>query len=238
MKYKYLETIFPVVKGLRDYHKHSVVGLEHIPEGPVIIAVTHSLATYDIALLSCAIYEKYGRIPRPLADRFFFKWPYLAKLVEELGAKEGSSANAKELLEAGEIITVAPGGMREALRPSTERYQIRWEKRKGFARLAVETKTPVVLAVCPKADDLYDVYPSKLTKWAYLNLKLPLIFARGIGLSPLPRPIHLTHFLSPPMLPPEPSANPATLKRQITTFHIRLVRHAERLIGKAIAHRD
>ena len=114
-----------------------------------------------------------------------------------------SPTNAKELLEKGELVAVAPGGMREALRPSSERYQILWEKRKGFARLAIKTGAPIVLAICPKADDLYEVYPSRLTKWAYQTFKVPVFLARGLGPSPIPRPVKLAHFVSKPIYPPK-----------------------------------
>ena len=49
----------------------------------------------------------------------------------------------------------------------------------GFARLAIETQTPIILAMCPKADDIYDVYSNSLTAWAYQKYRIPVFFARG-----------------------------------------------------------
>ena len=234
-----VQMIYPFLKALRHYHKHITRGIENIPsEGKAIIACNHSLATYDIALLFMEIYERIGRIPRPLADHLFFKIPYLGEFIEELGAVDGVKQNAIKLLSNDELIGVAPGGMREALRPSTERYQILWKKRKGFIELSLDTGAPIILAVCPKADDLYDVYQSPFTEWAYKNFKIPLFLARGMGFSPLPRKVKLVHFLSEPIYPPTPKKDPKAYKRQVQYFHKKIVKKTQELIGEAIAFRN
>lgn len=239
MNREYLEMIFPLMKSLRLYHQHEVVGMQHIPKkGRALVVVNHSLATYDIALLGCAIYQERERIPRSLADRWFFKFSALGEITKRLGGVEGSHKNAETLLKKGELVTVAPGGMREALRPSTERYQILWEKRMGFAKLAMKTGTPIILAACPKADDIFDVFPNPLTKWAYKNFKIPLIFARGLGPTPLPRPVKLVHFLSPPIKPPKASEDPVQFEKQVADYHEKIVKKARELIGQAIAYRS
>jgi 1-acyl-sn-glycerol-3-phosphate acyltransferase len=228
----------PLMKKLRAYHQHTVVGMSHVPKaGRALVVVNHSLATYDIGLLFSAIQTEMGRQPRPLADNLFFRLPYLGELVEAIGGKQGTPENAEALLEAGELVGVAPGGMQEALRPSYERYQLRWDKRKGFVRLAIETQTPILLAVCPRADDIYEVYENKFTHWAYDTFRIPLFIARGLGPTFFPRPTPLTHFISPLMHPPVKAADPAAFKRQVDEFHKKLVKRAELLIGEAIAYR-
>ena len=232
-----VQAVYPILKALRYYHNHEVLGLEHIPEqGKAIIACNHSLATYDIALLFVEIYDRLGRIPRPLADHLFFKIPYLGEFIEELGAVDGFRNNALKLLQNNELIGVAPGGMREALRPSSERYQILWEKRKGFIELSLETGAPIILAVCPKADDLYDVYESPLTEWMYKKFKLPLFLARGVGFSPIPRKVKLVHHLSQPIFPPKKKEDPETYKRQVRRFHKKILKCTQDLIKDAIEY--
>lgn len=238
IKQEYLDFVLPILKYLREYHQHEVVGMDNVPDnGRVLVAVNHSLATYDIALLNCAIYEEKGRIARPLADRLFFRIPYLGDITNQFGAVEGNQKNAETLLGHDELVTVAPGGMREALRPSSERYQILWERRTGFIKLAIKTQTPIIVATCPKADDLYDVYSSEFTKWAYKTLKVPLFFARGIALSPIPRPVKLTHFLSQPIVPPKASKDPEEFAHQVDQLHKKTIKRARLLIGEAIAYR-
>ena len=233
-----IKKLIPIVGGLRKYHRHGVLGLDAIPDrGKVLVVCTHSLATYEIALLMHAIYEATGRVARPLIDRLFYKIPYLGELLTATGGIEGSRNSARALLSSNEIVMVAPGGMKEALRPSTERYQIRWDQRQGFAQIAIETGTSVVLAVCPKADDMYEVYPNRVTKWAYQAFKIPVFLARGVGYTPIPRPVQLTHFLSELIVPPEPAASPAALRRQVALFHKQLISRAHELIADAVRYR-
>ncbi len=230
------QLLAPVLQKMRQYHQHEVVGMEHLPDnGRVLLVVNHSLATYDISLLFSAIHSERNRIARPLADNLFFRLPYLGDVVEALGGKQGTPENAKQLLEEENLVAVAPGGMQEALRSSYERYQLRWDHRKGFVRLAIETQTPILLAVCPRADDIYEVYDNKLTNWAYDLLRVPLFVARGVGPTLIPRPVPLTHFISPLIQPP--AYTPGTLKQQVDAFHKKLVKRAEALIGEAIAYR-
>ncbi len=234
-----MKILIPVLNSLRHYHRHQVIGMEHIPrEGSALVVVNHSLATYDIALLNAAIFAERGRFMRSLADHLFYRVPYLAQLVEAIGAKEGNRHNARQLLEEGEMVCVAPGGMREALRPSSQRYQLRWEHRRGFAQIAIESQSPVIIGMCPRADDLYQVYASPLTSWAYNKFKIPLFLARGLGFTPIPRPVKLIHHLSEPLYPPKPRAEPAAFKKQVEVFHRQIIKRAEALIGESIAYRE
>ncbi len=233
-----IRTALPLLQAARAYHKHEVIGMENLPtDGPALVVVNHSLATYDIILLMTAIYTDLKRLPRPLIDRLFFKIPFLGELAKLFGAVQGSQNGAAHLLESGEIVTVAPGGMREALRPSTERYQIRWDRRLGFVRLAMKHKTPIVLAACPKADDLYEIYPSHLTAWFYRAFRLPVFLARGIGMTPLPRPIKLVHFLSEQLPPPAWTDDDAKNELAATKFHAELVDRMHQLISDAVQYR-
>jgi len=224
-----------IAKFLRLYHRHEVIGLDHFPkEGAVILAVNHSLATYDICLLFDAIYEHSGRICRPLVDRLFYKIPYLGDLVQSVGAREGSNQNAKKLLAEGHILTIAPGGMRESLRPSSEKYQIRWQRRMGFVRLALETQTPIILATCPKADDLYEVYPSTITSQAYKFFRVPLFLASGLAYTALPRPVKLVHSVSEPIWPPKLAIGKEEQEQQLKNFHAEIIKRMEALTKEAV----
>jgi hypothetical protein len=235
-----LKNLIPVVQAIRLYHRHEVVGIDHVPsEGPALVVANHSLATYDISLLMAAIYLETKRVPRPLIDRLFFKIPGLGDLMEFLGAVQGSQESARTLLKKDNIVTVAPGGMREALRPSSERYQIRWERRTGFAKLAMATGAPIILAACPKADDLYEIYPNPVTSWAYKTFRVPLFLARGVGPTPLPRPVKLVHFLSEPITPPRvpEGADEAEGERIAKDFHAQIVTRMHELIAEAVRWR-
>ena len=225
----------PLIGVLRAYHSHEVYGLDSIPnKGPAIIATNHSLATYDIMLLMAAVYLHNGRIPRSLIDRAFYVVPGLGILMERLGCIIGNPDNASTLLENGELLYLAPGGMKESLRPSTERYQVRWNRRKGFARLAIETQSPVILAACPHADDIFKVYDTSVTKWFYQQFRLPFFLARGVGPTMIPRPVKLEHFLSKPIYPPKMAEDPAAVKRQVYNFHKKLTQKMTEMIAQSM----
>jgi 1-acyl-sn-glycerol-3-phosphate acyltransferase len=202
----------------------------------VILVVNHSFATYDIMLLGLAVYEATGRFPRALGDRWLFRIDALRQFASFFGAVEADPQNARRLLEGGELLVVAPGGMREALRPSSERYQVRWEKRRGFARLALQTQSPVVLAACPRADDLYTIYPSFFTRAAYRWLKLPIPLLRGRGLTLLPRRVSLAHYLSEPLVPMA-DADPGN-ELDVSRFHSLMIRKMNTLMARGLFARD
>ena len=47
---------------------------------------------------------------------YYLNYPFLKNWTEDLGIVPASMDNAKKLLKNGEVLGVAPGGMREALR--------------------------------------------------------------------------------------------------------------------------
>ncbi len=225
----YVAAFRALLEPLRRYHRHRVEGMDHIPRaGGLMLVVNHSLATYDGFLFGLAVHEATGRLPTALGDDLLFKLPGLGSVVRRAGIWPASPANGRALLRRGEMVVVAPGGMREALRPSSERYGVRWERRRGFARLALEAQVPIVVAGCRAADDMFTVYESRLTKAAYRAWKVPLPVVRGLGPTPLPRPVELVHRVAPPILPP--AFDPAEADAQVEALHRRASETMRRLL--------
>ncbi|MFK7872201.1 MAG: lysophospholipid acyltransferase family protein [Oligoflexales bacterium] len=223
------------LKLLKSYHNHRVVGLDYFPkEGPALVLFNHSLATYDIGLFAYATYQKFGRVPRLLADHFFFRSRMTSGFVLGIGGVDGTMENGRKLLKQGEVVGIAPGGMKESLKPSSKRYQLLWESRKGFARLSLETQAPIIIAVCPRADELYDVYPNRMTKWVYDFQRAPFFLARGLGMSLIPRKIKLTHFVAPPIYPPKYPKNKKERAKVIDDFHQKILNETRALVASAV----
>lgn len=198
-----IQRVVRTLRPLQRYHRHRVVGMEHLPRsGRVLLVVHHSLATYDGFMLGLAIFEATGRPPRGLGDDMIFRTPLLRRGARAIGIVPASPTAGEDLLRADELVGVAPGGMWEGLRPREERYQTRWQGRRGFVRLALRCGAPMLLAACPRADDLYTVYGSRLTDQVYSRLKAPLPLLRGLGPTLFPRPLQLTHYIAPPIRPP------------------------------------
>ena len=218
---------------LVDYHDYKVFGLECFPkDGPVILITNHSLATYDGLLLSMKIYNETKRLVRGLGDNMLFNFSVTKNFCENLGVVPASPENAKNLLKNGEIVSIAPGGMRESLRHSGEKYEVLWDKRKGFARLSLEENVPIILAACPSADLIFKVLPSFTTAAIYKHFKFPLPIFHGIGPTPIPRPVKLTHLVAPAIMP----ITPNDLESEddlVLRYHKYIVDKMEELMEKA-----
>jgi len=224
----------PLFEILRAYHHYEIRHLEYVPKnGPALIVFTHSLATYDILLFGSMLYLKRGRLINALADRLVFKTPVLRDLARQVGAVVGEPHIAHALIEASRIVAVAPGGMREALRPSSEHYRLSWDRRFGFVKLALQTRVPVILAACPRADDIYTVYENSITHWIYEYLRVPVPIASGAYCTPLPKHVHLVHHLAPPLVPP-PIAGTTPTQKEITDFFAVVKTAMETLIADAL----
>ena len=222
----------PFIGALARYHRHEVHGLENVPRtGPVLVAVNHSLATYDGLLLGMRVISDVGRIPTGLGDDRLFQTPALRRLVRSVGIVPAGHSTAEELLGRGHLVFVAPGGMREALRPSDERYQVRWERRRGFVRLALRTGTPIVLAACPAADRMYRVYENTWTKLMYRHFHLPLPVVRGYGPTLLPRPVKLVHHVGEALHVDRIAADDPRFEPEVDAVHREVVARMHHLLS-------
>lgn len=196
--------------GLGFYHRHKVIGGENIPaQGRALLVCNHSFITYDMSIMVAKVRELTGRTVMSLGDDFWFKLPYIRDFLASTGTVKACPEAAEKLLENEHMVLVAPGGMREALKPSSQRNQLHWDSRKGFVRLAVKMQSPIVLCACPAADDMYTVYENSLTKFFYKRAKRPVAIVRGLGLSMIPRPVQLTHYISELQQPPVVDVNDA-----------------------------
>jgi len=207
-----------VLAPIRRYHRHRVEGMEYIPRsGAALLVIHHTLATYDGFLFGIAAYEATGRLPTALGDDLIFKTPFLGTLASQSGIYPASPKAGYELLKAGRMLFVSPGGMWESIRPSEEARTVRWEGRMGFCRLALRAQVPLILIACPAADDIYTVRRSRLTDTLYRRFKVPVPLAKGRRGTPIPRPIALTHFVAPPIVPP--LHDPSREDEQIAALH-------------------
>lgn len=234
---EWVEVIMPRIFGaLKLYHRHSTVNIHNIPRsGPVIVCTNHSLATYDAFLFGLDMYQRANRYPVGLGDDLLFRIPGLRKIAADIGLFPASPKQGLELLKQGQLLSVAPGGMKEGLRSTRQKYQTCWERRKGFVRLAVRAQVPIVLSACPKADDIYTNYPNPITPWIYKKLKCPLPIARGLGLSLIPRPVKLTHLVSEPLQPPEfGPENEEQFAELVDSFHAKVIRTMDQLMRDAL----
>jgi 1-acyl-sn-glycerol-3-phosphate acyltransferase len=206
----WIDKFRPITDRLAGYHQFEVHGMENIPTaGPAIIAMNHSVQTYEMGLFNREIHRQRSRDMRMLGDHMLFTIPGVSWVASQFGAIDGRPDLAKNALENGELLGVCPGGQREQL--CTEKGKLLWDRALGYARLSVQTGAPVLLAATPRADEVFD-QPGWFNKWVtqpiYKYAKLPVALTTGrFGLP----------WISCPPLPPNPK--PVKLDTHVSRQH-------------------
>jgi 1-acyl-sn-glycerol-3-phosphate acyltransferase len=133
------------------WYRGEVRGLGNIPDGgPVLMVGNHSGGnmTPDTVVFTLAFNTYFG-VERPfyqLAHNLVLSMPGLGSL-RKFGTVAASPDNARKALQAGAALLVYPGGDYEVHRPFWDRNRIDFNGRKGFIRLALEERVPIVPVV-------------------------------------------------------------------------------------------
>jgi len=220
------------LRALCDYHQYEVSGLERVPKtGGALIVFNHSLATYDSWLFAVPLKDELDRSAYAIGDRLLLNTPIVGKAFREFGFVEGTRTEAARILSEGNLLGVVPGGMREALRPSNAKYRVDWRGRTGFVWASLLSGAPIILAACPRADDIFEVADVKLTQRIYERFKVPMALFHGIGPTPLPRRVKLRHVLSEPIAPPV--APGAATPEVVDAHHASLTARMNEMLAEA-----
>ena len=191
---------------LRAYFSPRFYGLQRIPrDRPTLLVGNHTIyGMLDPVLMGVEIYKRRGVMIRGLADHLHFAIPGWRDLLRQMGAVDGTRENCHALMRAGETVLVFPGGGREVAKRKGEQYRLIWKERTGFVRLAIQHRYTITPFASVGPDDAYtilidadDVMHTPLwsmlrrTSFAHDLLRdgdsiMPI--ARGLGLSPFPRP--------------------------------------------------
>jgi 1-acyl-sn-glycerol-3-phosphate acyltransferase len=181
----------------------------------------------------------------PLVHDYAYKAPRIARSAKRLGILRAKKEAAKAALEAGRAVLVYPGGDEDAFRTFSERNRIVLAGRKGFIRLAMETKTPIVPLVSVGLHESFIVLSKGrrigqtlgIKKWLRTDIfPISLSFPWGIGPAfapflPLPTSIDMK-FLSPIY----PTGSPDNEEVVEETYH--LVKNAmQSAMDELVAHR-
>ncbi|MBY0315935.1 MAG: acyltransferase family protein [Bdellovibrionales bacterium] len=184
---------------LSKYFRIEVEGLEHIPvKGRALITANHSgFSGFDVFLLCHHIFEKVRRTPRVLAHHFWFLTQTTAYPAQKMGFIEANKQNGLETLNNDKLLIIFPEGEYGNFKPSTKAYKLQPFK-KGFIRLAVETKSPIIPTLVIGAEETH-INLAQIKSKYLRGLILPL----PLNIIPLPAkwkikflpPIYLEHSL-------------------------------------------
>ncbi len=130
----------------RYYFRVETFGLEHVPDGRVLVISNHAgQVALDAAMIGTALVleREPPRIVRGMGEYWLPTVPFVNLLMSRTGSVVGTPRNCTELLRNEEAVIAFPEGVRGMNKLFSERYKLQ-RCGAGFMRLALETKTPIV----------------------------------------------------------------------------------------------
>lgn len=195
---------------------HATLEQQHnIPGGGALLVSNHALFALDSVVLGSLIAREVGRNPRFLVDQKVFGLPGLKQFIAAVGGLAGAPASAEALLRAGELVLVYPGGVDDSLKLSSERYQLKWKQRAGFAKVALRAGVPIVPIVGLGIDEMYTVVAREpwLGRRLFGSDRYDLPIAFGALGTLIPRRVKQTYVVSPPIEPTGPADSQAAIEQ-------------------------
>jgi 1-acyl-sn-glycerol-3-phosphate acyltransferase len=217
------------VFGPNRYFPLEVAGLENVPPSPVMVVSNHSGGTSipDVWGFCYAWYQRFG-VERPIhlmAHEIILSTHITGRYFGRRGIIPANPGLGREVLGAWRRdLMVMPGGDLDTWRPYSQRYQVRFAGRTGYARLALQAGVPIVpLANAGAHESLIVLSDGQRLAHA---LRLPLLARAnifpvhlslpwGLTIGPwphLPIPVRLRYRVGKPIYPPdglEPGAEPS-----------------------------
>jgi len=177
------------------WYNYEVKGMENIPEKGqgALLVYYHGAIPLDLYYLLANLYLAKGQTCKSIVDNFVLKVPGLEKFFAYWGSFPGPREVVVKFLKEGEIVSVAPGGLREAL--FSDKYNLVWGERCGFAKAAIEANVPILPMFtenCRQAFNYFGQTNSYVKKF-YERFRLPCIPLYG-GL-----PVKMTTYIGQPI---------------------------------------
>jgi 1-acyl-sn-glycerol-3-phosphate acyltransferase len=189
------EVFMPLWEWMHDRYFHVTTdGWEHVPsQGKMLVVGSHNggLGSPDMFMLMYDWFCRYGtdRLAYGLAHPSVWKhFGPMARLAAQSGAVIAHPKMAMAALQKDAAVLVYPGGAEDVFRPYTQRHQIHLAGRKGFIKIALRERAPIVPVVSLGAHEglivLTDLYPilERLHE-----LGMPWLF----GIDPIVFPVYL-----------------------------------------------
>lgn len=208
------------------WHGYEVIGLDNIPaNGSALVVYYHGVLPVDYYYLNSRYLILKKRVMWTIAAEFLFKVPGLSLLMEVVKATPGTVQQIANLLKDGEIVSVAPGGIREA-QFSDEYYKLIWNGHLGFAKAACLGQAPIIPVFTQNIREAFRTAPffRGIFRKVYEMTKLPLLPIYG-GF-----PVKLRTIVGKPILY-DPNASPEEVAEKTSQAIEELIRKHQRLPG-------
>jgi len=225
------------------YFRWEVRGIEQVPpSGPALIVGSHNggVVNTDSLLTLLAIWRRFGpeRVVRPLSHDFVFFDPVLGRIANRLGVLRAGHGVAAQAFARGDMVLVYPGSDLDTWRPFRQRNRIELGGRKGFLKLALRERVPIVPVVSAGTSEQMFVLSRGDAIARVLGLKrllrtetFPIMLALPWGLSSayfpyFPLPAQTTVRFGSPIrfaeLDPGQADDPAVLDRCYAEVHAQM----------------
>jgi 1-acyl-sn-glycerol-3-phosphate acyltransferase len=207
--------------GKGRYFGLEVGGWEHIPSSPVMVVSNHSGGTTipDVWGFLVAWYRNFGvhRPIHPMAHEMIVSTRVTGAYFGQRGVLHGSRKLALSVLtDHQRDLMVMPGGDRDTWRPYSQRYQVCFAGRTGYAKLALQAGVPIIPLANAGAHETLIVLSDgrrlaralrlrELARAEIFPIHLSLPWGLAVGPWPhIPLPVRLRYRIGAPVLPPEP----------------------------------
>lgn len=190
--------ILPAAFLYRYYFRCRTTGLEHLPEGRVLLIGNHAgQMAWDGLMITtaCILEARPPRLARGMGEYWLGTLPYLSVLLDRTGSAVGTRQTCIDMLNHDECVLAFPEGVRGMNKVYADAYKL-MEFGLGFMRLALETDTPIVpVSVVgseeqnPGVADLKGV--AKLLGMPSFPVTLTFPWLGPLGMLPLPVRYHI-----------------------------------------------
>lgn len=214
-----VDRLRPLFSGDRAWFPVAVDGWDNLPEPGSLLISNHSGGTIipDVWGLGFAWYDRFqrDRTIHALAHEMVFSLDQTSRFFARRGILRATRQAARTILcEHGRDLLVLPGGDLDTWRPWSERYTVNFAGRTGYARIALETGTPVVPIAHAGAHETLIVLSDgeriaralRLPQLFRANIfPVHLSFPYGLGVGPwphIPPPTRLRYRIGRPVVPP------------------------------------
>ena len=146
-----------IVHLYRYWFRTEVHGIDHVPEGRVLLVSNHGgQIPLDGVMIAASLLldAKRPRFVRSMVERYISTLPFFSVWFQRVGQVLGSPDNARRLLLADEALLVFPEGVKGISKTFDQRYKLA-PFGPGFMRLALDTGAPIVPIAVIGAEEQY-----------------------------------------------------------------------------------
>ncbi|GAB6022182.1 26S proteasome non-ATPase regulatory subunit 11 [Chamberlinius hualienensis] len=213
----------------RLWHGYEIEGLENLPtEGGALLVYYHGACPVDMYFMLGDVLALRNRKMKLVVDRFMFKIPGWEALLNLLEVTPGSLDTCTKILMDGHIVAIAPGGVYEA-QFSNSNYQLKWRKRIGYAKVAIQAKAPIIPAFTVNLREAYRTVSigNSWLKKLYLKCRWPLAPIYG------GYPVKLKTIIGEP-IPYDPNVTAEELANTVKVAIKKLIADNQRIPGSIV----